>query len=294
MLSFYRSASDEDAFAKHYGEKCIADKEYLDYLTKHLYELTDTVDSFLKKEKAFTAQNYKKFFELFDEHFSYHLVNFWAGDSIMTMKGENDPRYLQLYKARAYNEHVLPAIEDWIRTQGEMSFMTPEEIENKLVSEKIVGQSELENRKVISFLFWDKETFHLSSGKEARSDFQKLDTLISDLNKKFIGEIGEVKGIAVYKGKHTGKVRIINDFSKFHTIESGEVLITPMTRPHFNEYITKAGAIVTDEGAMLCHAAIVAREFKIPTVVGTKVATFVFKDGDMVEVDAERGIIKRI
>ena len=56
----------------------------------------------------------------------------------------------------------------------------------------------------------------------------------------------------------------------------------------------KAAAIVTDDGGLTCHAAIVARELKTPCVVGTKIATKVLKDGDMVEVDANKGIVKKI
>mgnify|MGYP001564748046 CR=1 FL=1 len=56
----------------------------------------------------------------------------------------------------------------------------------------------------------------------------------------------------------------------------------------------KAAAFVTDEGGILCHAAIVARELKKPCIIGTKIATRVFKDGDMVEVDATKGIVRKI
>ncbi len=54
----------------------------------------------------------------------------------------------------------------------------------------------------------------------------------------------------------------------------------------------KAKAIVTDEGGVTCHAAIVSRELKIPCIVGTKIATRVLKDGDLVEVDADKAVIK--
>lgn len=54
----------------------------------------------------------------------------------------------------------------------------------------------------------------------------------------------------------------------------------------------KASAIVTDDGGITCHAAIVARELKTPCVVGTKIATHVLKDGDMVEVDADKGSVR--
>ena len=67
--------------------------------------------------------------------------------------------------------------------------------------------------------------------------------------------------------------------------------MTEMTAPSFVPMMKRAAAIVTDEGGITCHAAIVAREIKKPCIVGTKNATKVLKDGDMVEVNAERGIV---
>ena len=68
--------------------------------------------------------------------------------------------------------------------------------------------------------------------------------------------------------------------------------MTQMTRPAFLPLMRMAVAIVTDEGGLTCHAAIIARELHIPCIVGTKVATQVLKDGDMVEVDAEKGSVR--
>ncbi len=67
-----------------------------------------------------------------------------------------------------------------------------------------------------------------------------------------------------------------------------------MTHPEFLSLMKQASAIVTDEGGVTCHAAIVARELGIPCVIGTKMATKVLKDGDEVEVDADKGIVKRM
>ena len=67
-----------------------------------------------------------------------------------------------------------------------------------------------------------------------------------------------------------------------------------MTQPAIIDIAKKAGAIVTDEGGMLSHAAIISREFKIPCIVGTHFATTVIKSGDMVEVDAINGIVRKI
>jgi len=67
-----------------------------------------------------------------------------------------------------------------------------------------------------------------------------------------------------------------------------------MTSPDFVIGIKKAAAIITDAGGMLCHAAIVSREFKKSCIVGTEVATKIIHDGDLVELDCQKGIIKII
>ena len=67
-----------------------------------------------------------------------------------------------------------------------------------------------------------------------------------------------------------------------------------MTRPEMAIAMKKAAAIVTDEGGITSHAAVISRELRIPCIIGTKIATKVFKDGDIVEVDAEKGVVKKI
>jgi pyruvate,water dikinase len=81
---------------------------------------------------------------------------------------------------------------------------------------------------------------------------------------------------------------------EFEKFVEGDVLVTTMTHPEFLSVMKQASAIVTDEGGITCHAAIVARELGKPCIIGTKIGTKVFKDGDMVEVDAERGVVKKI
>ena len=71
-------------------------------------------------------------------------------------------------------------------------------------------------------------------------------------------------------------------------------MVATMTFPNFIPAMEKAAAIITDEGGLLSHAAIVSREMGIPCVVGTKIATQVLKDGDRVEVDANKGIVRKL
>ena len=70
--------------------------------------------------------------------------------------------------------------------------------------------------------------------------------------------------------------------------------MTGMTRPEYVPLMKMAAAIVTDEGGITCHAAIVSRELKKPCVIGTQVATKVFQDGDMLEVNANHGMVRRL
>ena len=105
-------------------------------------------------------------------------------------------------------------------------------------------------------------------------------------------DIKEFKGTTAYKGIVTGKARVLRSVQEIATFNQGEILVANQTTPEYVPAMKKAAAIVTDQGGITCHAAIVARELKIPAVIGTKIATKVLKDGDMIEVDAERGIVR--
>lgn len=104
----------------------------------------------------------------------------------------------------------------------------------------------------------------------------------------------EVSGSTGYSGVARGKVRIILLKKDIRKLKKGEVLVTSMTTPDFIPAMKRSAAFVTDEGGITSHAAVVAREMKKPCVIGTHFATKVFKTGDRVEVDATRGIVKKI
>lgn len=114
-------------------------------------------------------------------------------------------------------------------------------------------------------------------------------------------EIFEVSSTANLKGHvasapepklFTGKVKVMAKHTD--TFEEGDILVTLMTTPDFVPAMRKAKAIITDEGGITCHAAIVSRELGIPCIIGTKVGTKVLATGDLIEVDANKGIIRKI
>ncbi len=104
----------------------------------------------------------------------------------------------------------------------------------------------------------------------------------------------EVKGAVAYQGKVRGIARVVRNVHEISKFGVGEILIANQTTPEFIPAMKKALAFVTDQGGITCHAAIVAREMKKPCVIGTKIATKIFKEGDVVEVDATRGIVRKI
>ena len=124
-----------------------------------------------------------------------------------------------------------------------------------------------------------------------------------ELAKLFTSESAKetVTGIIACVGKAVGKVVIapmLNDPEKIADVikkmNQGDVLVAHSTTPELLLLCHKAIAIVADQGGMLSHAAIVSRELGIPCVIGTGDATLVFKDGDLVEVDADNGIVRKI
>jgi pyruvate,water dikinase len=98
-----------------------------------------------------------------------------------------------------------------------------------------------------------------------------------------------IKGQGAAPGIASGKVVIIRDVRDVGKVKEGDILVTRMTNPDMVPAMRKVGAIVTDEGGMTCHAAIVSRELGTPAVVGTRTATNVLKPGQVVTVDGEKG-----
>jgi phosphoenolpyruvate synthase/pyruvate phosphate dikinase len=109
------------------------------------------------------------------------------------------------------------------------------------------------------------------------------------LNKEIILE---VRGRVACGGKAAGRAKIIRTIKDIYKVNHGDIIVSPMTSPELVPAIRRCVAIVTDFGGITCHAAIVSREFNIPCIVGTENATKLIKDKDLVEVDADSGIVR--
>lgn len=100
-----------------------------------------------------------------------------------------------------------------------------------------------------------------------------------------------LEGQGASPGIASGRVVIVRDVRDTSTIKDGDILVTKMTNPDMVPAMRRVKAIVTDEGGMTCHAAIVSRELGTPAVVGTKKATKILQDGQVITVDGEKGTI---
>jgi phosphoenolpyruvate synthase/pyruvate phosphate dikinase len=140
-----------------------------------------------------------------------------------------------------------------------------------------------------------KETGIIRIGDEYELLFGKKLAEEVDLHDEKVDEnLREVKGMVGHPGKVKGVARVLLDSSDVGKVEDGEILIAAETTVDYEPGMAKAAGFVTNQGGITAHAAIIAREMKKPCVIGTRIATKVFKNGDVVEVDAEEGVVRKI
>jgi pyruvate,water dikinase len=132
--------------------------------------------------------------------------------------------------------------------------------------------------------------------RKAQPNARAVDTIIRELFNVSTRKAAprSVAGLPVHPGVYEGPARIIGGPQDFNRLQQGDVLVTRTTGPSFNVVLPLLGAIVTDRGGQLSHAAIVAREYGIPAVVGTREATTTFADGARVRVDGDSGVVELV
>lgn len=157
------------------------------------------------------------------------------------------------------------------------------------ICEILMGKSlprNLEERWRHSIIVPNKKSYNVLIGEDAE-EFLK-----GKLVKDEIKDKENIKGQVAQSGKVVGPVKLIFGPQHNGKIKEGDILVSTATSPQLLPAMQRAAAFITDVGGITSHAAIVARELKKPCIVGTKIATQVLKDGDLVEVDAEQGIVK--
>lgn len=187
------------------------------------------------------------------------------------------------FKAHYFAYPLLEAIAKRFKLSvGELVYLTGYEIVDLLKENAKPNKREIKNRMSDYAIIETNGKYTLLSGKQVKK-----------VSEKVLKEIS-VTGTIANKGRANGVVKLIFKIDDILKVKRGDIIVSPMTYPQLFGAIVKAAGIITDFGGMLCHAAIVSREFGIPCIVDTKNATKVFKDGDLVELNAYDGIARKL
>ncbi len=210
----------------------------------------------------------------------------WLIDFVTVWQDERKENILQ---AIGWLEDVLIEISRrTLASVDDLGYLGSEEIERfTSLSDIKALASVLHERRHGSYFLIEEGREYIASGK-LYEELRGLEVGQNDAVK--IGQ--QIHGSVANTGTASGKVALCINLSSLHKVEAGDVLVTSMTRPEFMPALRKVSAIVTDEGGITSHAAIVARELGIPAVIGTKVATKLLKDGMRVEVRANHGFVR--
>jgi phosphohistidine swiveling domain-containing protein len=264
-------------------------------LKKRLYPVCDKVRKLIKKGDI---QDFKKLFKL--------TARVWPLATISNMLGDDSRDNVQNVKValvkeyreiRKYSDGVLQLSHDALLEMAkkivsadikkDLEFIRFDEINNG----NYPNQAKIIKRRKGYIYHKGKLLSGLSKEKYAGANNIELEGYAFVKKKK---EDEKINGRIAYKGKVKGAVVIVRERKDFAKVRKGDILITAMTTPEMAMIMRKAAAFITDEGGITCHAAIVAREFKKPCIIGTGNATQILKDGDLVEVDAEKGVVRKI
>lgn len=234
------------------------------------------------------------------------ILTFMGADLIINVGGaykKQEKMWESLVLARAIENQIFVVVSGFLR-------------KNEKTGGSMIVSPDL---KIIKKIDYGKEglintTLNLNNYKQFRNNPSPLinptplfkkgfwGPYLPDLNKKILFKYQKLyfehmkvlKGVPACPGKFKGRVRVLNDLSEIKNFQEGEVFVGKTTNPLMTPALTKAGAILTQYGGSLSHAAIVSREFRIPCVVGINNLLDIVKTGDIVIVDGEKGEVKLI
>lgn len=290
LTNAYRNVSGHaKAINKIIKEKLIQNPQFLDHLLEERSEIFKQ-SAILNKKKSISLSEFKIFldnvFSLWEVHY---IAQFLPLDKIefdeeIRRKAINWRSTIDLDIQTYWNAIKPRLIELFPKLEKLAYYISWGEIK----SSQIPDQKELAKRA--------KDEIYLYGGKiitenELEKIKRKYSLSLEDDDIK-MSDLKELNGEIACAGRATGHVKIILKEDEVPLVGENDILVSYMTMPTFLPAMKRAAAFITDEGGITCHAAIVARELKKPCIIGTKIATKVLKDGDLVEVNANKGIIK--
>ena len=245
---------------------------------KNLDEIKGKQKALLEKITNDDLSDYLMVFQRFGEY-RFRLKPGYAGIEVLSLLMLS--RIGELAGMSVHDLHELLTIQDLFHF---------------LETGKLPTQEILEQRKKCRVIAVHNKKMHILQGEEG-IDFINKTIFKKERN---LQTTGILQGMIACQGLVRGKVRVIlsTKLDEIHEIEKtfqqGDILVTHNTQPNMVPLMKKAGAIVTAQGGIISHSAIVSREFNIPCIVGIDSVTLYLKDGDYIEVDATKGIVRKL
>lgn len=302
MATLYRDNDEQKLFVEGIGNKFL-DKAFRENTFKILRDEKVKLESYFKliPKEFLASENIEKFIELHNTFIPYFISVIWAPEVLKdfdipeTISGEI---FKECEAIRKENENLYPRLEKFLQdcfayiaqkegvSEKLLRTLLPDELLAYSRDGKLPNISTLKSRYDGVVIDAKTEKCSLLIGKEA-SDLIHAIYQATEINAR-----EGITGSSAFPGNIVGKVQLIFKNEEQSKVQEGDILVTTMTRPEWIPSMKKAGAFVTDAGGILSHAAIVAREMNKPCVIGTKFATQILKDGDLVEVDADNGVVR--
>lgn len=295
--SAYQRLSEKEVFAKKVMANLHSNANEAERICAELEKATDDFMAVMETYAGvmIAADEYERYVELLERYYRLHIqvkvsVDFLPAPVLKKLL----PRFT---KARLHAEPVFSRVIEFIQLVTEAIYkktgmpapllqaMTQVEFIRFLKTGEEPSRTALKERNErCGLLCCNGEVTVVTDGK------------LDAVKEIVVGNkpLQEIKGSVAYPGCVRGTARLVFDPRKADHLQEGDILVTGMTRPEYLPVMKRAAAFVTDGGGILCHAAIIAREMAKPCIIGTRIATKVLNDGDMVEVDAEKGVVRKI
>jgi len=184
-----------------------------------------------------------------------------------------------------------------LRAADDIFYLTPDELENgqEATLQELVQQHKAEmerfSRVTPPSMLGTAPAFEMTDGGSMVRAMFKGEMNFANTGS---GELNTARGLPGSSGVVRGTARVIHSLAEADKLQPGDVLVAFGTEPPWTPLFGTACAVVTDSGGVLSHSAVVAREYRIPAVVGTGNATTTFKDGQLIEVDGDAGVVRLV
>lgn len=269
-----------------------ADHEYVRRMIRDFQTQYLKIESVFEEDKPLTREALSAF--MADGMVMWRLIGWWWAVEVLEERNLHRDLIDEIMTVRKRTEEFAPGLDRIMRISIENLYPGlgeyKEVVSLREVLEDSIPPTEELARRLERYLAMDNVVYTGSDIEKAKED-AGVELVLPSVTEY---RNGVLKGTVAQKGRYTAKVSLVLTKKDADAFEQGCVLVASTTIPDFIHAIKKAGAIVADEGGIVSHAAITSRELKIPCVIGTKFATQVLHDGDLVEVDADNGVVRRL